>query len=58
MLSAGTVSLLAFLASVPHCADAAVVSPYRAAFGINDVRLALVERAREFSTYTSLAGHD
>jgi len=25
-----------------------VISPYRAAFGINDVRTALVERAREY----------
>jgi erythrocyte band 7 integral membrane protein len=30
-----------------------VISPYRAAFGINDVRTALVERAREFYFLTS-----
>lgn len=30
-----------------------VISPYRAAFGINDVRLALVERAREWAHHAN-----
>ena len=32
-----------------------VISPYRAAFGINDVRMALVERARKSLIQHSLA---
>ena len=45
VLSAGMVGYLG-----SRSANQLVISPYRAAFGINDVRLALVERARKFCT--------